>query len=79
MSVERHHLAEEFPQFKAKIHELKLGNRHFKRLFEDYESLDKEINSIEQDSKAVSDEYAEGLKKKRVKLKDELYTMLVAD
>ena len=79
MFVERHHLAEEFPQFKAKIHELKLGNRHFKRLFEDYESLDKEINSIEQDSIAVSDEYAEGLKKKRVKLKDELYAMLVAD
>ncbi len=78
MFTERHHLAEEFPQFKAKIHELKLGNRHFKRLFEDYENLDKEIHSVEQESKVVSDEYAEELKKKRVKLKDELYAMLIA-
>jgi len=76
MFNETHHLVAEFPEFKDKIHELKLNNRHFKKMFEDYEELDRKIHSIEQKIHAASDEHSEDLKKNRVKLKDKLYAVL---
>jgi len=76
MFNETHHLVEEFPEFKEKIQELKLSNGHFKKMFQEYETLDKEIHHIEQEFSAVSDEHSEELKKNRVKLKDKLYAIL---
>ena len=34
MIGEKHDLAHELPEFKEKIHELKLSNRHFQKLFD---------------------------------------------
>ncbi len=79
MFNETHHLIEEFPEFKEKIQELKSSNKHFKHLFDKYEELDKEIHSVAQEVRAISDEHAEELKKKRLKLKDELYAILLAE
>jgi uncharacterized protein YdcH (DUF465 family) len=76
MLGEHHDLAHEFPEFKARIHSLKVTNKHFARLFEEYETLDKEIYRIEEQIETTSDEYLEGLKRKRLQLKDELYQML---
>jgi uncharacterized protein YdcH (DUF465 family) len=76
MFNESHHFVEEFPEFKENIHQLKLSNRHFKKMLEDYEDVEKKIHGIEQEFRAVSDEYSEELKKKRVKLKDKLYAIL---
>jgi uncharacterized protein YdcH (DUF465 family) len=76
MFNETHHFVEEFPEFKENIIQLKLNNRHFKKMLDEYEVVEKKIHSIEQDVRAVSDEYSEELKKKRVKLKDKLYAIL---
>ena len=79
MSLEHHDLGHDFPEHKDSIHELKLNNAHFKKLYDEYHDLDKRVYRIEaEDEKAVSDEHLEDLKKQRIKLKDELYSMLVA-
>jgi uncharacterized protein YdcH (DUF465 family) len=75
MQIESHSLVHDFPELKERIHHLKMGDRHFARLFEEYDQLDKEIHRIEQDF-TTSDDYLEGLKVRRVHLKDELYRLL---
>lgn len=75
--IEHHHdLAHEFPQLKARIRELKQSDHHFTRLYQEYQDVDKEIFRIEEEIETPSDEYTEELKKKRLKLKDELYAIL---
>jgi uncharacterized protein YdcH (DUF465 family) len=76
MLGEHHSLAREFPEYKDQIHELKVNNPEFAQLFEKYEDIDKEIYRIEMQIETTSDEYLEGLKIKRVKLKDQLYALL---
>jgi len=76
MLGEHHGLVQEFPEYKEQIHSLKVNDPQFAELFEKYETLDKEIYRIEMQIENTSDEYLEGLKIKRVKLKDQLYTML---
>ena len=76
MMIENHSLANELPEYKEQIHDLKMNNRHFHRLFDEYHEVDHEIHRIEQGVENTSDEYIEGLKKKRLHLKDELYAML---
>ncbi len=77
MSIEHHHdLSREFPEYKARIHELKSKNQHFANLYEDYRTVDKEIYRIEQAIETPSDAYTEDLKKKRAHLKDQLYQIL---
>lgn len=76
MTIHHHDLAAEFPEFKEEIHNLKTSNAHFSKLLEEYEEVDREIVRIEQDIEPTSDEYAETQKKKRIAMKDELYTML---
>lgn len=76
MYVEHHPLIKEFPEYREKIHELKTSDPEFKKLFDEYHEIDKEICRIEEDIELARDEYAEILKKKRVFLKDALYRML---
>ncbi|MGE0226693.1 MAG: YdcH family protein [Acetobacteraceae bacterium] len=76
MFGEHHRLDEEFPEFKQQIHQLKLGNHHFAKLFEEYVDIDKEIYRIEEEIETPSDSYTEDLKKKRLLLKDKIYAML---
>lgn len=76
MFGEHHHLAHEFPEYKDKIHELKMSNPAFAALLEKYNSLDDEIYRIEEQIETPSDEYTENLKKQRLLLKDELFQLL---
>lgn len=78
MRVEHHDLHHEFPEFKDRIHDLKIGNHHFARLFEEYEQVDKSIRHLEQLDTPTSDRHIEEMKLKRVHLKDQLYQMLRA-
>lgn len=55
---------------------LKLASPEFRRLYDDYQALDKEIYRIEENIETPSDDYTEELKKNRVRLKDRLYGML---
>ncbi len=76
MFGEHHRLAEEFPEYAEKIHELKMNDSHFAKTYEAYQELDNEIYRFEEGIETTSDEYLEKLKMQRVKLKDELFDML---
>ena len=76
MFGERHDLPHEFPKYEMKIHKLLEESPEFAAMMREYDALDEEILKIEQNVEAVSDFYAEELKKKRVLLKDRLYQML---
>lgn len=76
MFGEDHDLPHEFPEHILRIHELKMRNAHFARLFEEYHGVDREIRRIEQQVTPVSAAHAEDLKKRRLRLKDELYAMI---
>lgn len=76
MSIENHNLHNEFPQHKERIHDLKMNDRHFARLFEEYHNTDREVRRIEDGAEAASDQRLEGLKLRRLHLKDDLLGML---
>jgi uncharacterized protein YdcH (DUF465 family) len=76
MTVEKHDLLHELPEYREQIHNLKMSNNHFARLFDEYHDVDHEVRRIETGVEATSDEYLEQRKKARLKLKDEMYAML---
>jgi len=78
MSHVPHEIAEEFPELKTRIHDLKVSDNHFARLFDEYHTVNREVHRIEAAGIDTSDEAFEDLKKKRLHLKDELYRMLTA-
>ncbi len=78
MTIEKHNLADELPEFRDKIHQLKTTDHHFARLFEQYHALDHEVLRIERGAKVRSDVYLEGKKKQRLHLKDQLFQALQA-
>ncbi|MGL1957230.1 MAG: YdcH family protein [Colwellia sp.] len=76
MSIEKHDLHREFPEFNEEIHYLKMNDAHFLRLFNDYHKLDQEIYRIEQGIENTSDEYIDTKKKERLQHKDLLFGMI---
>lgn len=76
MTIEKHDLHREFPEFTDEIHDLKMNNNHFARVFNDYHEIDHEVHRIEQGVENTADEYLEQQKKKRLLLKDELFAMI---
>ncbi|MCB1687093.1 MAG: DUF465 domain-containing protein [Halioglobus sp.] len=78
MSVEHHDLIHEFPELKTRIHELKVSDAHFRRLFDEYHELTREIEKMEDEVTPVSSRTEESAKVRRLHLKDELYRLLMA-
>lgn len=76
MSHVPHELADELPQFKNRIHELKTSDAHFARLFDNYHDVNREIHRAEAAGLNIADEHHEELKRRRLNLKDELFKML---
>ncbi|ATC94234.1 YdcH family protein [Pseudoalteromonas tunicata] len=76
MTIEKHDIHHEFPEFKDEIRDLKMNNAHFSRLFKEYHELDHEVIRIEEGVENTADDYLEHLKVKRLRLKDEIYAML---
>jgi len=74
--IENHSLLSEFPEHKKAIHSLKTSNHHFARMFDEYHAVDKEIHRIEEGIENTSDAYLENLKKRRLHLKDEMFSMI---
>ena len=74
--MEKHDLHSEFPELEQKIHELKISNNHFKKLFETYHTVNNEIHRIETGDENTSDEVLNRLRIERVKIKDELFALL---
>jgi len=74
--VDNHPLAEDLPEYREAIHEMKMNNKHFSRLLSEYEELDKRIVRVEQGVDHLSDLELDTLKMKRVHLKDDLQKQL---
>ena len=76
MLNEKHDLIHELPEHRETIHNLKVTDNHFARLFDEYHEVDHEIHRIETGEETPSDEYVEEKKKLRLNLKDNLLRMI---
>ena len=76
MSHTPHELAEEFPGEVDKLHQLKIENSHFAKLFDDYHEVNSKIHRAETDVEPMSDEHQVVLRKQRLALKDEIAKLL---
>ena len=77
MLGEKHDLMHELPEHRDTIHNLKMTNNHFARLFAEYHDVDHEVHRIETGVENTSDDYLEERKKVRLHLKDELFRMIL--
>lgn len=71
-----HELAEEFPEFKEKIHALKQESAHFARLSDEYHEVNRTIHRMEERIEPVTEDVEQGMRKKRLALKDEILALL---
>jgi len=71
-------LITEFPEHAFKITTLKTKEPHFARLYEEYHEVNRAIHRAETNIEPTDDVHLEEMRKKRLKLKDELYGMLTA-
>ena len=71
-----HELAEEFPEFTDRIRELNAANGHFSRLSDEYHDVNRQIHRIETRIEPAAEDVEEELKRRRVRLKDEIAQML---
>jgi uncharacterized protein YdcH (DUF465 family) len=78
MQVDHHDLHHEFPEMNDAINALTTGNAHFARLCASYNRLTGKVEDLEEHDMPVADFTIEDMKKQRVKLKDEIYHMLLA-
>ncbi|MEE4377172.1 MAG: DUF465 domain-containing protein [Candidatus Competibacteraceae bacterium] len=76
MLGENHDLFHELPEYQEQIKVLRTNDDHFAELFDDYHRVNREVERIEAGLETPSDFYTEDLKKQRLHLKDQLYTLL---
>lgn len=77
MSDTPHKLVDEFPDQLAQIRRLKAVDGHFARICDLYDRVNHDIHLAETDIEPADDVRITEMRKKRLKLKDEIYGMLV--
>jgi hypothetical protein len=65
-----------FPEYRDLILLLREESPHFARLFEEHNELDKHISQLELDPVNHINHDIEAIKRKKLKLKDEIYRIL---
>lgn len=65
-----------FPEYRDLITKLKGNDLHFTRLFDKHNELDQQILNMESRIAPGTPEEIENLKKEKLQLKDQLYTVL---
>ena len=78
MPIEDHSLVNEFPEFKEDIHQLKMDDAHFKKLYNEYHHLTNEIEKREVEITPSTTLEEEQLKKQRLLLKDTILDYIKA-
>lgn len=76
MTIKEHTILNDFPEMSERIHETRRNDGHFARLSERYDELEHSIYLMESGTETFTDEHLEELKKKRLKMKDELFSIL---
>ena len=65
-------------EYREIISKIKVDNAHFAKIFEKHNELDQKITDVEEGREHLSDLELETMKKEKVRLKDEAYSMIVA-
>ena len=65
-----------FPEYRDLISQLKTSDHHFGRLFDQHNALDQKIKNMEARIELGAPEEIESLKKEKLQLKDQLYSIL---
>ncbi|MBV5278333.1 MAG: YdcH family protein [Campylobacteraceae bacterium] len=65
-------------EYREIISKIKVDNAHFAKIFEKHNELDQKITDVEEGREHMSDLELETMKKEKLRLKDEAYTMIVA-
>lgn len=76
MSNTPHKLADEFPEHAGKIRHLREIDGHFNRIADAYDAVNRAIHRAETDIEPADDFRMAGMRKERMRLKDEIYGML---
>jgi len=71
-----HELAEEFPEFSQKIHDLKISDAHFTKLADEYHTVNRTIHRSETGVEPMGEHAETDLRKRRMVLKDEIAAIL---
>jgi len=79
MYIQPHDVEHEFPEFKEVLLEMKSQDYRLADLVEEYERLNADIVDIEENDKLFQDFEFEELKKRRLLLKDQIYSILRDD
>ncbi|PAF54554.1 hypothetical protein BKH42_01205 [Helicobacter sp. 13S00482-2] len=66
-----------FHEYRDEISVLKSKNAHFEKIFEEHNELDQKISNAENGLSVIPDLELERLKKLKLKLKDEVYAMIM--
>ena len=74
--MKKHNLVNEFPEYREKIHDFKMNDHHFKKVFDEYDNIDNDIYRIETGAEITTDEVLNDLRMKRVHLKDQVLGFL---
>lgn len=75
--MENHKLTNEFPELEGKINDFKLNDETFKKMYVNYEEVNALILHYEEgEQNHTTDEHLTDLRKKRMHLKDDLYSYL---
>lgn len=64
-------------EYREEISALKQENAHFAKIFEKHNELDQQIDNVEAGREHMEQLELETLKKEKLKLKDEAYTMIM--
>jgi uncharacterized protein YdcH (DUF465 family) len=72
-----HELHEEFPEYADKLHALR-GKAHFDKLADSYHEVNRAIHRAETDVEPTDDFHLEDMRKERLRLKDQIFSMLRA-
>lgn len=78
MSHTPHELAEAFPEHVELMRRLKTEDAHYSRLADEHHELNREIHRAETNVEPMSDMHMEELRKKRLRLLDEISAILRA-
>jgi uncharacterized protein YdcH (DUF465 family) len=64
-------------EYRDEIHDLKMNNAHFAKIFDKHNELDQQVEDAEAGRTHLSDIELETLKKEKLLLKDEAYKMIL--
>ena len=65
-----------FPEHQELSHKLRHDDPHFAKIFESHQELDKEITQLELNPVNLINDDIESMKRKKLKIKDEIYKIL---